>query len=74
MVISDTNLLSSFNKIIVKDSGSSFWKNEAMGGGAKLMDLYPRLFAQERNKNALFKDRWIFNNGFWKEHGNGDPH
>ena len=65
MVISGHPFLSSFKKHIAKGLNSLFWKDEAVGGDHKLKDLFPRLFALEKDKNVPFKDRWNLHNGSW---------
>ena len=40
---------------MAKNSNSLCWKDDAVGGGTKLKDLYPRLFALEKNKEAFLK-------------------
>ncbi|KAJ9564448.1 hypothetical protein OSB04_000414 [Centaurea solstitialis] len=61
------NFIASFSKIISTDSRSSFWEELALGSGArlKLKDLFPRIYALEKDKTASFKDRWKFINGTW---------
>ncbi|KAJ9561194.1 hypothetical protein OSB04_006354 [Centaurea solstitialis] len=65
LILSGQNFLSSFKKSIAKDSDSLFWKDETVGGGVKLKDVFPRLYALESDKNARFKDRWKFTNDSW---------
>ncbi|XP_024982131.1 uncharacterized protein LOC112518597 [Cynara cardunculus var. scolymus] len=43
-----------------------FCQDMSIGQGRKLKDLYPRLYAMERDKNALFKERWNYINGAWR--------
>ncbi|KAJ9556044.1 hypothetical protein OSB04_010658 [Centaurea solstitialis] len=63
--IAGQNFHSSFSRIHSKDSQALFWKELRVREGSTLMDCYPRLFALEKEKNALFKDRWKFSNGTW---------
>ena len=58
-------LKSSFQKCIANGSCSLFWDIKATAGAPKLKELFPRLFAQEINKEAPFKDRWRFNVNSW---------
>ncbi|KAJ9535108.1 hypothetical protein OSB04_un001812 [Centaurea solstitialis] len=63
--VAGQTLIASFSKTIAKDSQSLFWEDLAIGQGSKLKDIYPRLYALEKNKNACFKERWILVNGSW---------
>ncbi|KAJ9549873.1 hypothetical protein OSB04_022416 [Centaurea solstitialis] len=58
-------LNSSFLKVITNGSSAPFWSLQVCAAGPKLKDLFPRLFAQEVNKGALFRERWIFNANSW---------
>ncbi|GKA75182.1 hypothetical protein Tco_0781560 [Tanacetum coccineum] len=62
------------DNLIVRKIGSGeqtqFWKDKWCSSGRKLMDLYPRLFALENNKDSRVCDRWCLTNGIWN--GNWD--
>ncbi|XP_024990648.1 uncharacterized protein LOC112524938 [Cynara cardunculus var. scolymus] len=63
--VAGQNVIHSFTKQIAKESNSLFWKDASIGQGSKLKDLFPRLYALERDENAVFKDRWTYINGSW---------
>ncbi|GKC55652.1 hypothetical protein Tco_1083250 [Tanacetum coccineum] len=46
-------------------SSVSFWKDAWCNNGSRLMDLYPRLYALETNKECKVNDLWCLCNGVW---------
>ncbi|KAJ9553924.1 hypothetical protein OSB04_017969 [Centaurea solstitialis] len=60
------DLCNSFYKSIVAGSQAEFWDDPNVGGGVKLKERFPRLFALESNPRVLFKDRWLFVRGSWQ--------
>nr|GEW26345.1 RNA-directed DNA polymerase, eukaryota, reverse transcriptase zinc-binding domain protein [Tanacetum cinerariifolium] len=42
-----------------------FWKDQWCGSGQRLMDIFPRLFALESDKDCKVSDRWGLVNGVW---------
>ncbi|KAJ9543814.1 hypothetical protein OSB04_023521 [Centaurea solstitialis] len=58
-------LQSAFHKSIANGSLSTFWDVKVTAAGPKIRDMFPRLFAQETNKDVPFKDRWILRESSW---------
>ncbi|PWA61099.1 ribonuclease H protein [Artemisia annua] len=63
-----------FNNSFVRKVGcgdnSYFWCDKWVNSGLPLMVQFPRLYALERSKDCLIKDRWCLENDIWK--GNWD--
>ncbi|KAJ9545577.1 hypothetical protein OSB04_025284 [Centaurea solstitialis] len=53
---------SSFSKIIADGSTTKFWTDVKVGNAVNLKTLFPKLFALETNKEAMFKECWQFFN------------
>nr|GEU59798.1 hypothetical protein [Tanacetum cinerariifolium] len=50
---------------ITSGEKTRFWKDKWCSSGHTIMDLYPRLFVLENNKDRRVCDRWRLNNGVW---------
>ncbi|KAJ9559906.1 hypothetical protein OSB04_005066 [Centaurea solstitialis] len=57
IVLQNQSFIASFKKTIAFGSKTPFWKDAELGHGSKLKEIFPRLYALAKNKDACFKDR-----------------
>ncbi|GKE06573.1 RNA-directed DNA polymerase, eukaryota, reverse transcriptase zinc-binding domain protein [Tanacetum coccineum] len=61
----DNSFKNSFVLKILSGSNSLFWKGPWCGNGQRLMDIYPRLFALEVQKDYKINERWCLISDVW---------
>ncbi|GJV03727.1 RNA-directed DNA polymerase, eukaryota, reverse transcriptase zinc-binding domain protein [Tanacetum coccineum] len=59
------NLSTLASIILVNGKGTSFWLDPWCDNGARLKDLFPRLYALDTCQDCNVCDRWCVNDGVW---------
>ncbi|GJZ15065.1 RNA-directed DNA polymerase, eukaryota, reverse transcriptase zinc-binding domain protein [Tanacetum coccineum] len=61
----DNSFKNSFVLKVSSGSNSLFWKDPWCGNGQRLMDIYPRLFTLEVQKDCKINERWSLTSDVW---------